>query len=877
MTDASDQYAPAVPTPRTVHAAKARNYSNSFHLAEINGNYEGLDTLILANRGRFNINNEVADERDCLALAGRNDLQWHMKRMAQQNIIPDWVVNDRLIYSSRRFPEEVVQAVRTDFCYGGTFVTLEDAMELESSLRNNRGSVIAITREEENGISTNRVCHFIPSWPNAIVWVHPFDSYGAKFPYVPSTARGSNETFDSRIVWALSSLAVTVPPLWKILAKNVTNNEDWYGWLLAYATRRCLVTKSVGAGRNNPFRKVMNEKALHQKCFKAWDDGMYEPKMVKTAFAALQDDIYVLDYSEQGLFNWVEITQDVVVVYQSWESSERQLLRNEQGSKETKSWELRCVLTASATIDGKWSGKLYSRHGTPNFPSWWVQRCGWKESQHHGPNLPGKLLKEWDIAVYVNTSRTNMERLKENYLLACGGQVHARCKDHDVPLIVAPCSTKVACLSCDKPSQYVCPIQTCSMGICKVHYNRQYFLPHQQSTVPPPSVEVEAEDDSSIVLPTDDVGSWASDDMSEDDNSIDLDGVINAVETNFDHFGGNAGASVANTHRCSNEEERIGNFLTPDDFEHVEQDLIDSTRTSYLHQQVDTQISSSTNSSSTFPFHYNDGEHKSWLGDSMSDDDSLDSFASEAHLFETDLITSSMLDHEICDNSSGEEEGDDNRSASSGGHFPTSNAGRKSFLFQTDVPFIGAHVIFNKHARLLIRAKDKLRPNKSQQYFLQRLVATTDDTTIPLVYPEAMIFPSIFWNACSDGSMLGAMPSALLSDNATLRRLGFATIQDHYRTRIMDTSLLTSTDNRYHFFAFDACVNLGMRGQDTRIILSRGFSQQQGAGGVRLGDSEQLLFDADSIDSRPNVNKLAAALGEDMATFFFTHTCNYMS
>ena len=93
----------------------------------------------------------------------------------------------------------------------------------------------------------------------------------------------------------------------------------------------------------------------------------------------------------------------------------------------------------------------------------------------------------------------------------------------------------------------------------------------------------------------------------------------------------------------------------------------------------------------------------------------------------------------------------------------------------------------------------------------------------------------------------------------------------------MDTSLLTSTDSRYIFWALDAIANLGMRGQDSRLILSRGFGSHQ-TGGIRLCTDDdrayERVFHMESVDSRPNVNKLAAAMGTWMPGLFFTHTCS---
>lgn len=52
---------------------------------------------------------------------------------------------------------------------------------------------------------------------------------------------------------------------------------------------------------------------------------------------------------------------------------------------------------------------------------------------------------------------------------------------------------------------------------------------------------------------------------------------------------------------------------------------------------------------------------------------------------------------------------------------------------------------------------------------------------MPLVYPEAMLFPSMFYKDIPDGSMLGAIPLALLADDFTCKRMGFAGVRDHIR------------------------------------------------------------------------------------------------
>ena len=70
----------------------------------------------------------------------------------------------------------------------------------------------------------------------------------------------------------------------------------------------------------------------------------------------------------------------------------------------------------------------------------------------------------------------------------------------------------------------------------------------------------------------------------------------------------------------------------------------------------------------------------------------------------------------------------------------------------------------------------------------------------------------------------------------------------------------------------DAFANVNLRGEDSWLVLNRGFVEKQGKGGVMAQKLE--MFNTDSIDSHLVVKCLAAALSEEKATYFFTQTCN---
>ena len=107
---------------------------------------------------------------------------------------------------------------------------------------------------------------------------------------------------------------------------------------------------------------------------------------------------------------------------------------------------------------------------------------------------------------------------------------------------------------------------------------------------------------------------------------------------------------------------------------------------------------------------------------------------------------------------------------------------------------IAGHVILNQCGTLLTRQKYQLKGSSRHKYFIQKLVATCKGTSIPLMYPEATMFPSIHWAMAPDQcSVLGCIPSPLLSD---LKCSKFASVQSHVRCRLTNYSSLTSSDVR---------------------------------------------------------------------------------
>jgi hypothetical protein len=140
---------------------------------------------------------------------------------------------------------------------------------------------------------------------------------------------------------------------------------------------------------------------------------------------------------------------------------------------------------------------------------------------------------------------------------------------------------------------------------------------------------------------------------------------------------------------------------------------------------------------------------------------------------------------------------------------------------------LGLHVIMNNVGSLLRRKTTKFNTGQYQKYFLQKMISRTPLTCYPLIYPEGKLFPSIFWSDGGFGEpglILGAIPSGLLTDDKHLKNIGFASLSSHFKSRINNSSLGTSTNEKYISFAFDSIINLECRQNDTRMILHRGVN-----------------------------------------------------
>ena len=87
----------------------------------------------------------------------------------------------------------------------------------------------------------------------------------------------------------------------------------------------------------------------------------------------------------------------------------------------------------------------------------------------------------------------------------------------------------------------------------------------------------------------------------------------------------------------------------------------------------------------------------------------------------------------------------------------------------------------------------ELKGYNKYKYFLQRICVTLIDESVPLCCLEVMICSFFFWKTFDEsGSILGALPSAVLSENTLT--FGFEYIKHHTRNRLTYAFMNTTSN-----------------------------------------------------------------------------------
>ena len=107
-----------------------------------------------------------------------------------------------------------------------------------------------------------------------------------------------------------------------------------------------------------------------------------------------------------------------------------------------------------------------------------------------------------------------------------------------------------------------------------------------------------------------------------------------------------------------------------------------------------------------------------------------------------------------------------------------------------------------------------------EKRFLENIAATAKKTSLPLLQPEAFLFPSIFCCQATNGTFHGPIRAALSYVKLRNKELGFAGLERMLRSRFLDGSLLTSCNATNLQLVFDRLLNMDLHKTDIGLILN---------------------------------------------------------
>ena len=550
-SNADDQYTPCVVIPRTVHKVRAKAYSNAFQMNEMTGHYEGVDSVTLCNMGKYNIGTKVSDVRDSLSIAARSDMASHVDLLERQNVIPRWLSESKLQRAKDTFTEDRIQDIREEFCKGATYISMKDAIELERSMKQGTEKLVYS--------SDGHAIHFRSNWPPILTYAHRNDEHGAKVPKLPKMS--NTEVMDMRSLWIVVATVVLVPTLWNLTFESLVSVDDWHGWLLAFASRKCLSHHKVHGSRNNPFRKNIKDlKLLQTKLISFAVNGTYDVKVVANLFDQVDHvavktleefqsgivqesmesdgDDHSEDYDasddqlEDSRLTSVfrnktsQATQAVVLFNDIASDSEPCSLPMQHIDQAGNTWQLVLVLATELKGSNSFTGSAYCRHGGQSLDGWWLQTHGDSQKSHPVPissDIPTTVLEEfWDLSVYINLSQKSMTALRDDYLVSCGGQIAAQCLVHQTPLVISSIGAETVCCSCDEMAYYTCPFPRCDAGLCKEHFKsvEECYVTGNVSYISPTHLDAVMNDNLDVGFETDDDYSNEGDDLDSSEDEI---------------------------------------------------------------------------------------------------------------------------------------------------------------------------------------------------------------------------------------------------------------------------------------------------------------------------------------------------------------------
>jgi hypothetical protein len=733
----SDQLCHAVIHCRTIKPMKRTKYSTQFELFEQKGTFNGIDTFGLTDFQDMSISSELLAHYESLSIYHRKDINSLLTKMVKEKKIGTVVANDRRIEANYR-----VNKLEMDFnslVAGSTYVPIAATMRFVEDQNMSHTLHRSFNRpgNDESRVQFNK---FRPIWPRFLYPCQKMDIFGCRFPCVPKlnakqrSDQGRMDNVTTISLWTTLALMTRCQLLWDAVSSANLCISKWEGWMLNFLSQNCFSSLSDRyQNKSDPFKPHECKTALQlYKKFDESDEFMSDPKVV---FRRTNEKVFIVDCSlgedNNTLAGRIHTDNDVIIFHEYVYSGNQVL--DEKKIYQNVEYELLFASTAyefevrtGQRTSTKWNAIVYSRHGGKFHKKWWYFSRFDKMSIQHEGDPVFEANSKLTLA-YGKSETLKVDKYKKDFMTYLGGKKNLYCDLHKCPLI-ASTKRESLCMKCKRKKEFfTCSVLNCNTCLCK-------SCADSLDPSVPNFIQQEPGNDSNL--------------RNERDVSVRNDAATN---NNMDAMDTDSESSVsADVNMESN------NVNMDIDLEVLsDDDLIEPYQTHSVGEEENFQE----------PYQV------ATLEEILNDEDELDDNFGDFLIHTDEPDAYHEEDHEYFPPDT----------------IPTTDTGEMAQkIIEHDVlnqNRVSGHVILNQCGSLLSRRNHDIRGSSKHKFFLQKIHATSDGESIPLLYPESMIFPSIFPFCDPDGiPSLGCIPAPLLSSN--IQKYGFESIPQHTRTRI---------------------------------------------------------------------------------------------
>ena len=819
-----------------VGTVKAHKFSHTYQMNECQGSYSGIDTCRVTEQRRFDFLSHVSELSESLVLADRPDIRGLLDELVKvgkiQRATVDNMIDRRDEYFGSRRRGELERCKR-----GGTFMSLRDTVKLYRCRGVSKRRTIL---EHKMGEAVEKEVDM--KWPVVRVGIHEYDSFGSA---PQSVLISDGERIDVRLVWLLEALLCQVPQIWECTSDIVRDSNEWHGHMLHRITRGgyprakkyvfanlpfgIKSTKENTMGRNEKLLNLLQESTNYSRAVYGEADDRVVDFMSGFKPSQIRSLLEGAEYNKLcSILPSPSNVGDLVDCLSREEKEMVMIYRDDDADAVDYEVPLDCgafelvFVARSGVISGsrkcfKWNGEICSRHSGGMFEGFWRQgnksRMAMKLVNRSGGVDMNWIKKFRDFDVAVYAKKTPESVSKmRDEYFSFMGGQKECCCDRH----------RMPLVSCRRDKERTCSAhkEASETSYCKKQ--------------------------CSFCCPVD-------------------------------------GCSVAVCHGCMG---RIKESACIDP-------IYIGTGNGVISREIACNVGAGKNTV-TGDAESNDvevgpckkrqrtegeergGEVDAEGGIEFDDDSSVSSCESMLSLESGVQPTGGeVLGEEL-------ESDDDGTVMEEGGgdDFPTTIYGNKGVIItQAGVSkerSIRGTGILNVAASLLTRERGEISGTREERGFVQRLAMQETGNTVPIAYPEAMMFPSVFWASAgneANGAFVGSIPLPLMCRSESRKDVEMASILDHVKTRIMSPLNFAGSHADYCSFMFDMGANSELSQQDSRVVLRRGFAECMTATGMRTKKRDENFF-TDSIDNREVVHELCAAQRENRFTLFLTNTCN---